>query len=116
MRHRIQRLKFIGKDNVIIRLNSVIKGGVNMNQEELERANELVRDIECLEMFLWSYDRAPLKNKLSMKTVKYKFLLKRREWTPVESEDYDMDKETENRIISVLKQRLAELREELAGI
>jgi hypothetical protein len=87
-----------------------------VNQEEIERANELVRDIDYLEMFLSSYDNAPIKNKLSMKTVKYRFKLKIRAWYPFGSEDHDMDIETEKRIVSVIRQRLSELRQELGDI
>lgn len=87
-----------------------------MNVEQLDKVNELKSDIGCLEFFLDFYERSPIKNKLAFKRQKYKFFIKRLGWGPIESEDYDMDKETEKRVVKALYERLAELKREFGDI
>ncbi len=87
-----------------------------MDETQLNKANRLNKEIRNLEHFLEFYIRSPRQNKLAVKFQKHKFSIKRLGWATIESEEYNLDEETEYQVERILFNRLKEMKTELENI
>ncbi len=81
-----------------------------MTLKELDRANELQKEIRELDDFIFTAERV-WEGKLIHKTTK--FIFKTIAYGYLESEEYTLNTETKNEVLEFLKAKLLKLKDEL---
>ncbi|MDN4609136.1 hypothetical protein [Sporosarcina highlanderae] len=84
-----------------------------MTHEELNRANEIQREIRKLERFILSAEKV-WTGKIIKRTTTYIF--KSTAYGAIGSSEYEMDTDMKNRVLDVLREKLTELKGEFARL
>jgi hypothetical protein len=91
----------------------MLERGVNMTNEELERANYLKKKIQELESFIWNAERV-WTGKIIKQTEKYIF--KANGYAAFNDAEYTLNTKMKDRLLDVLKEHLEEMKTELTNL
>lgn len=84
-----------------------------MTEQELAKANNLNKEIEELESFIWSAERI-WTGKIIKRDTKYIF--RANGYGAFNDVDYNMNTEMKNKVLNVLKEHLKDLKKQLGSI
>lgn len=91
-----------------------------MTREELKRANDINKEIEKLENFIYKASMVWTGKVIATNYIETKrvgrFIFRSRSYGTVEEAQYDLDNEMKNKVLQVLKDRVTELYKELGEI
>jgi len=84
-----------------------------MTNENLIKANEIKKEIKELELFIWNAESV-WTGKIIKKETKYIF--KANAYGAMASAEFNMNTETKNKVLNVLKEHLQDLKNQLKSL